>query len=260
MRCPEILDQLSMYLDEVLEADAAAQIRRHLDACPGCRLEYDRLSRLQMNLRALERAAAPDYFPDLMRIRIHAAEKRSWMVSLRSAWEYRWSRIRSMEATWYLTRVMGLVFTSVCFFSIYAVLNQFMVDLPEPPPYDRGSMSQAARPQVLRDVLKNLGMAPAEAQKKPIRATNPDINGLYLLNLGQSAVRTTQDDTVSVVAMVDRMGGATIENVLEYPADQLLLAEFTSMIRSVRCRPARLNGRAVDSRVVLTFSKISVYE
>jgi hypothetical protein len=48
--------------------------------------------------------------------------------------------------------------------------------------------------------------------------------------------------------------------VLEYPADETLLSEFNRMITSARCRPARQNGRAVDSFLVLTFSKISVYE
>jgi hypothetical protein len=145
------------------------------------------------------------------------------------------------------------------FFLIYAALNQFYVGL-HIGPVDRGGISPAESYQVVLDVLKNLGMPPLEAQKKPIAATKPEINGLYLVDFGQNALRSAPDDTFSVVTKVDKTGAAKIQNVLEYPADVALLTEFNRMITSARCRPARLNGRAVDSFLVLTFSKVSVYE
>ena len=57
-----------------------------------------------------------------------------------------------------------------------------------------------------------------------------------------------------------RSGAAKIQNVLEYPADSTLLDNFNNMLISARCRPASHNGRAVDSHLVLSFSKISVYD
>ena len=86
------------------------------------------------------------------------------------------------------------------------------------------------------------------------------IHDLYLLNFGQSASRTSADDSFSVVTVIDRSGTVKISNVLEYPVDKSLLTDFNAMIMSARCRPASQNGRAVDSHLVMNFSKISVYD
>jgi hypothetical protein len=259
MKCREALNRLSLLLDCRLEPPQASEVSRHLDRCPGCRGEYERLSMLQARLQSLERVQCPEYLPDLVHIRLASASKETFLGGVRSALEYRWSRIRTTEAIWYWTRALGTISSFLFFFVIYSVLNQFYVGL-QAGPLDRGGMSQAESQQVVQIVLKNLGMQPVTAQKKPIGATSPGINGLYLLSIGQDAMKTAQDGTFSVVTAVDRMGSARIQDVLEYPADGTLLAEFTNMISSARCRPARLNGRAVDSFLVLTFSKISVYE
>jgi len=259
MKCREALDRLSLLLDCRLEQPEASEVTSHMDQCPACRDEYDRLAKLQSRLQSLERLQCPGYLPDLVHIRLASARKETFLGGVRSALEYRWSRIRTTEAIWYWTRALGTVSSFLFFFVIYSMLNQFYVGL-QGGPSDRGGMSQAESHQVFQNVLKNLGMMPVTAQKKPIGATTPDINGLYLLSIGQDAMRTSQDGTFSVVTVVDRMGAARIQDVLEYPADRTLLAEFSNMISSARCKPARLNGRAVDSFLVLTFSKISVYE
>lgn len=259
MRCKEALKRLSLLLDDVLDAETASEVSGHLERCPGCRKEYDRLAKLQARLRALESVSPPAFFRDLVEIRLSNAARQSWSAQLRSAFEYRWSRVRTTEGLWFFARALGTTFSFVLFFSIYAALNQFYVDLSGRSP-DRAGISPAESYQVVVDVLKNLGMRPLDAQKKPIAATRPDINGLYLVDFGQAALRSSQDDSFSVVAKVDRTGAARIQNVIEYPVDQNLLAEFNQMITSARCRPARLNGRAVDSFLVLTFSKISVYD
>ncbi len=69
-----------------------------------------------------------------------------------------------------------------------------------------------------------------------------------------------EDDSFSVVTMVDRSGSAKLQSVIETPSDKTLLSDFNEMISSARCRPARENGQAVPSRLVLTFSKIFVHE
>ena len=103
-------------------------------------------------------------------------------------------------------------------------------------------------------------MPPLETQKRPISSSDPQINDLYLLNLAQNASRAGQNDNLSVVAAVDRTGAAKIQGILEYPADSTLLSDVNSMIQSSRWRPATQNGKAVDSHLVLLFSKVSVYD
>jgi hypothetical protein len=184
------------------------------------------------------------------------ARQDSWQTFLREALEYRWSRIRTTEGIWYLTRLLGTAATFVLFLAITSAINPIYIEIPAKN-VDRG-MPANARALLVQNVLKNLGLMPVEAQKRPISPIEPRINDLYLLNFGQNASRTVEDDSFSVAMVVDRSGAAKIQNVLEYPADSTLLSDFNDMISSARCRPAQQNGKAVESHLVLTFSKISV--
>ena len=260
MRCENVLGQLSLFLDEVLEGDVATAVGQHLRGCLDCKREYVRLSKLRETLRNLPPIETPAYLHSLVDMKIHAAHKESLRSSLRSALEYKWSRIRTTEGSWYLTRLTGVMATFVFFIAIYSAMNP--IDLGFVGQFSaQVRLSQAPRSQQLGiNVLKNLGLRPLEEQKRPISSSDPKINDLSVVNFSQSTATTSQDDTVSVVAMVDRSGAAKLQDVLEYPADQSLLDAFADWIVSANWRPASRNGRAVDSPLVLTFSKVYVFD
>ena len=50
MRCEEVRESLPAY---VREPGSSLALRRHLDACPGCRAEFDRYRDLIVNLNSL---------------------------------------------------------------------------------------------------------------------------------------------------------------------------------------------------------------
>jgi hypothetical protein len=175
---------------------------------------------------------------------------------LRDVLEYRWSVIRSTERMWYLTRILGTVMTSVFFLMIIASMSPGYLDQNS----DGGPLPPAYRQQLGISVQKALGLTPIEAQRRPISPSEPRFNDLYLLNYSQSMPHSGGDDTFSVVMEIDRNGAAKIQNVLQYPEDKALLNNFNTMFMNARSRPASLNGRAVDSHLVLTFSKVSVYD
>ncbi len=258
MRCKTVLDQLSLFLDEGLDIEQARGVAQHLRECSSCNPEFERLQTVQRCLRKLPHVKAPEYLRELVEMKIVAASHDSWRDRLRSALEYRWSRIRTTEGAWYWTRLTGVMATVLFFVAIYAAMTPADLGFDESLPV-HAMISQNLRPQQLGSaVLRNLGITPVEAQKIPISPSNPKINDLNVVNFGQSATSSNQDDTVSVVAMVDRSGSATIQDVLEYPADESLLSGWANMITSSSWRPASRNGRAVDSRLVLTFSKVFV--
>jgi hypothetical protein len=258
MECGKVISRLSLLLDDMLDSEQSREALRHLDQCRECRREWDRLAALQRKLRSLGRAPAPDYLHHLVMARIEAERRSTLRAGLRSAIEYRWSRIRSVEGLWYLTRLAGTAATCLFFLLISVAVTPEYFNIQASA--DRGTLSPEARYQLVTGVLKNLGMTPVEAQKKPIGKSDPMIHDLYLLNFGQSASRTSADDSFSVVTVIDRSGTVKISNVLEYPSDRSLLTDFNAMITSARCRPASQNGRAVDSHLVMNFSKISVYD
>ncbi len=256
MNCERVIKRLSEYLDEVLDGGANVQVAEHLRQCESCAREFRRLALLRKKLALMGSVRAPDYLRHLVQIRLSNEKGNTLWSRLREAWEYRWSVIRSTEIMWYLPRLLGTVMTSVFFLIIIAAMNPMYLD--QNP--DRGSVRAAYRQQIPVSVLRNLGLAPMSDQRRPISSSEPMINDLYLLNFSQSISREGQDDTLSVDTVVDPSGTATIQNVLEYPADRNLLYDFNSMLASARYRPASVNGRAVASHLVLTFSKISVYD
>ncbi len=258
MECRKVISRLSLLLDDMLDDEQSRETLQHLDRCGECRREWDRLVELQRKLRLLGRAPAPYYLHHLVMTRLEAERQSTWQAGLRSAIEYRWSRIRSTGGLWYLTRLAGTAATCLFFLLISAAMNPAYFNIQASA--DRSTLSPEARYQLVTGVLKNLGMTPVEAQRKPIGKSDPMIHDLYLLNFGQSASRTSADDSFSVVTVIDRSGSVKISNVLEYPLDKSLLTDFNAMIMSARCRPASQNGRAVDSHLVMNFSKISVYD
>ncbi len=259
MGCERVMKLLSLFLDEVLEEEQARGVAEHLEECSGCRKEFARLSKLRRVLGSLGKLKAPDYLHHLVKLRIAAAEERRWTTSLREVLEYRWSKIRTTDSLWYMTRLMGTIATCVLFIAITAAIRPIYFDLSSQES-DRTWMSPLMAHQLKLGVLGKLGMTPLEAQKRPISPSEAQINDLCLLNFAQSASRAGSDDTLSVYASVDRTGSAKIQGVLEHPADSALLYHFNSMIQSTRCRPASQNGKAVDSHLVLSFTKLTVYD
>jgi len=266
MRCERMLSQISAFLDGMLGDSQIAGVTRHLRTCPECSREVERTRQLRQVLSGLPREQPPEYLHHLVRLKIGQESRNTLWGNLRSFCEFRWSRIRSTEGIWYLTRLTGTMATIVLFMAISSAINPFYLEFGAPLPLPP-AMSQAVRytapaakfvDSLQNRLLSNLGMTPREAQR-PTSSSEPKINPLYLVNLGQSTSRTAQNDTVSVVFLVDRSGAATVQNVLEYPADESLLNETTDMITSADWRPASQNGRAVDSRMVFTFSKVYVF-
>jgi len=258
MKCEEVQRKLSLYLDDMLRDVETIAVSQHLTDCAYCRSDLEHLERVKRALGSLERVQPPDYLQDLLRIRMDNSGRFSWSVSIRSALETRWYKFRHLEASWYVTRLLGTAVTFLFFF--------FVLSSPLSPSHfgldkegvSRGDISQPQ--QLASAVLKKLGLQPAEAQTRPMNYRRPQINDLYLVQYGQKASLTSQDDTLSVVAFVDPDGFAKIDNVLEYPADGELLADFSDMIARARWWPASHNGKPVESRLVFTFSKISVYD
>ncbi len=257
MNCERVLSRLSEFVDGVLGSEDAIQVSQHLSRCADCGRELKRLRVLREKLASLETVHAPEYLRHLVQLRLESDRQNTLRARLRDSLQYRGSVIRTTEGMWFLTRIAGTVMASVFFVMIVASMNPLYFDQSA----ESGPLPAAYRQQLPVSVLKNLGLTPVTAQKRPISSSEPMINDLYLLNFSEQSVsRDGKDDTVSVVTMVDRSGSAKIQNVLEYPSDQALLSSLNSMLTTARCRPASHNGRAVDSHLVLTFSKVSVYD
>jgi len=266
MVCRDVLRVLSEFFDDALDAGIAVQVSQHLDQCDDCRREYGGLAAAHASLRALHGIPAPAALRRLVQLRITAQHRDPWQLRLRNALRSGWLRIRDIESTWYVTRVLGTVVTSAFFF-IFSFASTPLYVNAEAPAANQGSPSPDLRYAQLvgSGVLEKLGLAPAQPQKgnivpnTRIAKSDPAISDQYLSHFGQSISQEGNDYNFSVVAYVDSSGMAKVQNVIEYPNAQSFMNNFNKVISSGRFAPARKNGDAVASHMVLMFSKISVY-
>jgi predicted anti-sigma-YlaC factor YlaD len=190
MRCEKVLSHLALFGDGMIERELSEEIAQHLRGCSACSRELDHYTRLRYTLHHLASVSAPEYLGNLVDMKINRARQESWKRSLRSAWEYRWSRIKTTEGMWYLTRLMGALATLVLFISIYSAINPIYLSLADQIPTRVAWPKIPAPQQLAYNVQKAFGML--EAQKRPMRSSEAKINDLYLLNLSQSASRTAR--------------------------------------------------------------------
>lgn len=70
MKCTQVKRSLSAFLDREVSSEDNALIFRHLDTCPGCRQELERLTRLSDDLALIEDVEVQPYFMTRLRQRI----------------------------------------------------------------------------------------------------------------------------------------------------------------------------------------------
>jgi hypothetical protein len=256
MLCKNVVPVLSEFFDEVLDSEASVQVSQHLDQCSRCRKEFDSLSVLHSRLKSLKGIQAPDYLGSLVEHRIAETQQNSWRRNLQNELERCWSKIRTTESMWYITKALGTVMTSLFFFLISG--NNIPLSIMDATNMERDSITPAFRQQVRHDFVARLGMQ--QALKIRVTKSDPAINELYLNDLGESMSKPGKDDTVFVLYEVDSSGSAKIQNVLERPNDPRLLTTVSEMISSAHFRPASENGKKVSSHLVFTFSRVSVYD
>jgi hypothetical protein len=252
MLCKNVLPLLSEFYDDVLNADISVQISQHLDQCSGCRKEFENLSLLQNKLKSLKGIQAPEFLGSLVQHRIAEIQRNSWRKNLQNTLERRWSKIRTTEGTWYITKALGTVMTSL--FLVLICGNYFPSTLMETS-MQRDIFTQNDRKQVGQDFMRKLGMQPPP--KIRVAKTDAAINEAYLNDIGKKNARPGKDDNLCVWAKIDSIGSAEIE-VLERPKDRNLLNNVYEGVTKAHYRPGSENGKAVPSNIILIFNILTV--
>jgi hypothetical protein len=263
MLCERVVPLLSEYFDEALDPGITIQVSQHLDQCAGCRKELSGIVKVHDKLRSMHGVAAPDYLKDLVHLRIADMRRNSWRAQLKDSLELRWSRIRTTEGMWYASKAMGTVLTAVLFFLIPCSINPLSIEANSSV-QERNIFSRAEKQQVALNVVAKLGMLSKEDKKELIKPNlfevKPAIHEQYVSNFGQSISQDGKDYDFGAVIYVDSSGMGQAQNVIEHPNAQNFLDSFNKVISAGRFAPARKNGEAVPSHIILMFTKISVYD
>jgi hypothetical protein len=129
MRCEEIRELLSAYIDDMLDGESRKEVEAHLGACPSCSKEEKALRNLVRELNSLEKAKAPDDFLRQVRQRIQR----------RNEFERMMRPVFPFKAGTQL-KLTGVLVTVILGIAVYKILEPGMGlqpgprEIPFPPP------------------------------------------------------------------------------------------------------------------------------
>ncbi len=221
MKCRAAQGLLSPYLDGAVTGTEMLALQEHLDGCAACMREYRSLRQTQQLLTSVRRVQEPADLGLKLRLAIsrEAAEAR------RPPYEGLRMRLENAVNAFMVPATAGLVCALLIFGLVTAILAM-----------------------------------PGEVQ-----ANNQDVP--LVLNTGpelqQSVFGTTlssmDTDSLVIEAYVDKNGRVQDYRILSDPGEsQELLPQVKRMLIFTTFRPAMSMGRAIPSRAVLSFSRISV--
>lgn len=219
MKCSHACGLMSPYLDGVLTGAEMQSLRHHLDSCSACLQEYKLLRRTQQLLVGTERPALP---ADLgLKLRLAISHE-----AARTRSPYEGLRMRLENA-----------------------LNAFMV------PATAGLACALLIFGLVTAILAIPGQLQANNQDVPlVLNTGPELQQNTFATLS-----SIDAESLVIEAYVDSHGRVDDYKILSNPGDsQELLPQVKRMLIFTTFRPAMSMGRAISSRAVLSFSRISV--
>jgi Putative zinc-finger len=220
MKCGDVKELFSPYLDGQVSGVEMHAVSHHLEECPRCTREYTALQRTQQLLTGLGPKKAP---ADLaLKLRVAASQQAA--------------RERRPRYQGLLVRVEN-------------ALNAFMV------PATAGLVSAVLTFGLLLGFFAIPGQLRASSDVPLMLYTAPQLEqtmfGTTLSSVG--------DDSVVIMAYVDANGRVEDYRILSEPEDAgSVLPEVKKILIFTTFRPALSMGRPTSGRAVISFSKISV--
>jgi anti-sigma factor RsiW len=220
--CDKVRSSFSAYLDGAVDGRKMQAIAKHLKECQECSEDFAALRVMQGSLASLGPARAPADLGTRLRVAISheiAASKRSWRDVIALKWE---NTIRP----WAVQISAGAACSVVLVGTIMVMLGLF------------------AAPQAVM------------ANDEPLGAmTSPH----YLYSAVEPRpITSSHDSAIIVEAFVNAQGRVYDYNIVSGPEDASVRSQVVDQLMLSIFEPARVFGAPIRSRVVMTFSGISV--
>ena len=220
--CQKCQSSFSAYLDGAVSGQQMQLIAQHLDTCADCADEFAALRAMQQSLATLGPAKAPADLGLKLRLAIsheQARRKSSWLDTLSLKWD---NAVRPM-----LMQVSaGFAGTVILVGGIGLLLG--MVAAPEPVMANDEPLGAMTAPHYLYSTVY------------------------------PGAIITDHDSVIVVEAYVNAQGRVYDYNVVSGPDNPEVHSQIVDRLLMSVYQPASVFGAPVRSRVVLTFSGISV--
>jgi hypothetical protein len=220
MKCAEMRERFSPYLDGELPGDQLQELRQHLAGCEACSTHFASLRQAQQMVAML----APVQAPADLSLRLRVALSRQAAQDRQPVWEAFLARMEHALQVFMVPATAGVLSAIICF---GLLIGFFAI----PQPLEASS----------NDVPTML-YTPPELRFSPFEIT-----------MGQS------DEGLVVEADVDANGRVQDYRIISATNDTAaLLPQLKNMLIFTVFRPATTFGQPTAGRAVLSFSKINV--
>lgn len=263
MKCDDIQQSLSLYVDDGLTAEVRLACYQHLEVCPVCREHVAELRKLRSGLAMLSQPLLPADLVSSINLAVAAeaarqkARRQATTMDLFNDWAVRWLQPRPM-------RYAFSSFASIIIFTcVFAALRPHMVALHEAA-LAFEQMQITASDDDYFDITKPISPESYVALRTPYNSESPSLNPRgALASLGsQTGLNGRQsDDDMVIVADVFLNGSASVAGVMHAPRDRRMLEDFQQALRTdAAFVPAAMDRRPETMRVVFSVQRVDVRE
>jgi putative zinc finger protein len=269
MKCNQIQQSLSLYVDDGLTAETRSSCYQHMEVCPVCREHVVELRKLRSGLALLSKPEPPADLVPAINLAIVAeaarqkARRQASAIDLVNDWALKWLQPRPMRYA-FSSLASIIIFTAV-----FAALRPHMIALHEatvafeqlqimPSPSDELDI-------LAYDINKPISPESYVALRNPYNSQSPSLDPRgALATLGSQINHLTDresDDDMVIVADVFLNGSASLANVMHAPRDRRMLADFEQALRTnAAFVPAAMDRRPETMRVVFSVQRVDVKE
>lgn len=268
MKCDDIQQSLSLYVDDGLTAEVRLACYQHLETCPVCREHVVEMRKLRSGLAMLSRPAPPADLVSSINLAVaneaakQKAHRQATTMDRFNDWALRWLQPRPM-------RYAFSSFASIIIFScVFAALRPHMIALHEASLAFEQMQLTAPDDEyyiLAYDINKPISPESYSALRTPFNSESPSLNPQgALASLGNQAGRMNgrqSDDDMVIVADVFLNGSASVAGVMQAPRDRRMLEDFQSALRqNAAFVPAAMDRRPETMRVVFSVQRVDVRE
>ena len=267
MKCDDIQQSLSLYVDDGLTAPGRQACFQHLEVCPVCREHVVELRNLRSGLAALPTPQPP---ADLASsINLALAAKAAEQKARRQ--EPAMDRVNDWALKWLQPRPMRYAFSSfasiIIFSCVFAALRPHMIALHEATvAFEQMQITVAPDDEYYvlgLDINKPISPESYSALRTPFNSESPSLNprgALAILGTQTDHLNGREsDDDMVIVADVFLNGSASLADVMQAPRDRRMLEDFQQALRkNAAFVPAAMDRRPETMRVVFSVQRVDV--
>lgn len=268
MKCDDIQQSLSLYVDDGLTPEVRLACYQHLEVCPVCREHVVELRKLRSGLAMLSTPAPPANLVSSINLAVAAeaarqkAHRQATTMDLFNDWALKWFQPRPMRYAF------SSIASIIIFTCVFAALRPHMIALHEASlAFEQMQLTAPDDEYYILgyDITKPISPESYAALRTPFNTESPSLNPRgALATLGSQAGRLNgrqSDDDMVIVADVFLNGSASLANVMQAPRDRRMLDDFQQALRkNAAFVPAAMDRRPETMRVVFSVQRVDVRE